>query len=279
MEKEIMPTQGVAPIGAEQIKKFTETLQKYKSDLKKTKDRITANENWWKLRNSQEEAKETEVGKTQGFKSVSGWLHNVLVSKHADAMDSYPEPNVLPREEGDVGEAKMLTDILPCILEQNHFEQTYSDNMWQKGKFGTGVYKIAWDSFRNGIGDIAIETANILNLYWEAGITDIQKSKYFFHTELVDKELLEQTYPQLIDKLKSQTFISSTFSYDDTVDTKDKATVIDVYYHKNGKLHYVKYCEDVVLFATENELEPIYDKEGNMVRPPMAETGLYDHGL
>ena len=63
MEKEIMPTQGVAPIGAEQIKKFTETLQKYKGDLKKTKDRITANENWWKLRNSQEEAKEGGAGK------------------------------------------------------------------------------------------------------------------------------------------------------------------------------------------------------------------------
>ena len=173
MNEQTMPK--ALPIGEQQLLGFTKVLEEYNKGLKQTKSRIISNENWWKLRNDSEEEKESEV-KTSGFKSKSGWLHNVLVSKHADAMEAYPEPNILPREEGDKAEAKMLTSIIPCIFEQNHFEKTYSDNMWQKVKFGTGVYKVVWDSSKlNGLGDIGIECANILNLYWEPGITDIQK--------------------------------------------------------------------------------------------------------
>ena len=282
MNKQAMPK--ALPIGEQQLLDFTKILGEYDKGLKQTKSRIISSENWWKLRNESEEEKQSEV-KESGFKSKSGWLHNVLVSKHADAMEAYPEPNILPREEGDKAEAKMLTSIIPCIFEQNHFEKTYSDNMWQKVKFGTGVYKVVWDSSKlNGLGDIGIECANILNLYWEPGITDIQKSRYFFHTELVDKDILRQTYPDLLqDKLKGKTFLSSTFNYDDTVDTSNKSTVIDVYYHKmiNGKntLQYCKYVDDVVLFATENEIQPITDQMGQPIKPPMAQTGLYDHCL
>ena len=181
-------------------------------------------------------------------------------------MESYPEPNILPREEGDRAEAKILTSIIPCILEQNKFEKTYSDAMWQKIKAGTGVYKIVWDASKlNGLGDISIERVNLLNIYWEPGVTDIQKSRYFFHTELQDKDLLEENYPQLKGKLKGQTFMSTKFLYDDNVDTENKVTVIEVYYHRGGVLQYCKYVNDVVLYATENE-------------PDMAAQGLYNHG-
>ena len=223
---------GKLPIGEEQLKQFTKVLEKYHSGLSNTKRRVIASENGWKLRNTIEEQKETNVGIDGGFKSVSGWLHNVLVSKHADAMEAYPEPNVLPREAGDRAEARMLSAILPCIFEQNHFERTYSNNMWHKCKFGTGVYKVVWDTSKlGGLGDITIEAVSLLNLFWEPGITDIQKSRYFFHTEMMDKELLAQRYPQLEGKLKGTGFLASNFQYDDTVETSDKATVIDVYYH------------------------------------------------
>ena len=80
----------VAPIGSEQLKELTQILQKYKSGKSQTEQRIVASENWWKLRNTTEEQKTTNIGKDGGFKSVSGWLHNVIVSKHADAMEAYP---------------------------------------------------------------------------------------------------------------------------------------------------------------------------------------------
>ena len=278
-------TATVAPIGAEQLKELTSVLKEYHSGKTLTEQRIVASENWWKLRNTTEEQKTTNIGKDGGFKSVSGWLHNVIVSKHADAMEAYPEPNILPREVGDRGEARKLSAIVPCVLEQNKFESSYDDAMWQKMKTGTGVYKIVWDKNKlNGLGDISIECANLLNLYWEPGKKDIQKSRYFFHTELYDKDLLEQRYPeQLKDKLKGDTFISTKFLYDDTVSSENKVTVIDVYYHKyiNGKntLQYIKYVNDTVLYATENDTQPIVDEAtGTVIKPPMAITGLYDHG-
>jgi hypothetical protein len=165
----------------------------------------------------------------------------------------------------------MLSSIIPCVLEQNHFEDTYSDVMWQKVKQGTGVYKAVWDKSKlNGLGDISVEKVNILNVYWEPGVTDIQHSRYFFHTELYDKDVLEGKYPELEGKLKGQSFVSTKFLYDDHVNTENKHTVIDVYYHKyvQGRktLQYCKFVGDVVLYATEND-------------PEMAMRGLYDHGM
>lgn len=258
------------PIDAQQVKELTAILEKYKAGKNHTEQRIVASENWWKLRNTMEEQRNTEIGKDKGFTSSSGWLHNVIVSKHADAVEAYPTPNILPREEGDREEAQILSDIIPCIMEQNCFDKTYSAAMWQKLKTGTGVYKIVWDKNKlNGLGDIAIEPVNLLNIYWESGVTDIQKSRYFFHTELCDKDILQETYPELADKLKGQSFLSTKFLYDDHVDTENKATVIECYYRKrvNGRqtVQYVKYAEDTVLFATENV-------------PELAERGLYDHG-
>ena len=117
------PTASMEPrIGAEQLKAFTKTLQEYKAGKVQTEQRILASENWWKLRNSIEEQKDSKAAGDDGFKAVSGWLHNVIVSKHADAMKAFPEPNILAREQGDKGEALMLSAIIPCILEQNNFE-------------------------------------------------------------------------------------------------------------------------------------------------------------
>lgn len=258
------------PIGQEQLFKFTDILKKYNGGKARTTARIQASEQWWKLRNSTEELEKTRIGKDGGWVSSSGWLHNVIVAKHADAMESYPEPNILPRERGDRQEAQMLSHIIPCVLEQNQFERTYSDAMWQKLKTGTGVYKIVWSKNKlNGLGDISVENVNLLNVYWEPGVTDIQQSRFLFHTELRDKEVLVEQYPELESKLKSNGFVSAKFLYDDTVSTEDKFTIIEVYYRKrvNGKntLQYCKYIGDTVLYATENE-------------PEMAERGLYDHG-
>lgn len=271
------------PIGKEQLKKFTKILSEYKAGKARTEGRIIAAENWWKLRNTAEEQKKTEIGADGGFTSVSAWLHNVVTSKHADAMESYPEPNILPREQGDKQEARMLSAIIPYVLEQNGFEGTYDKAMWSKMKFGTGAYKVVWDkNMHNGLGDIRVDKVNLLNVFWEPGVEDIQKSRYLFQTELVDKELLRQKYPELQNRLRGHGMITARFLYDDTVSTADKATVIEVYYrtYNQGRtvLHYCKYVEDYVIYATENETAGVSDEFGNQISAPMAQTGLYDHG-
>ena len=267
MDENTLMEESALPIGAEQLRGFMGVLNRYKAGRQGTESRIIASENWWKLRNTLEEQKESQVGFDGGFTSRSAWLHNVIVSKHADMMDAYPAPVILPREQADKEEAQRLSQIIPCVLERNHFEDTYSAAAWQKGKTGTGVYKVVWDSAAlNGLGDIAVSNVNLLNLYWEPGRQDIQDSRYLFHTQLEEEEALLERYPQLEGKLKGNAFVSSKFLYDDTVDTANKHTVIEVYYKKAGVLHYCKFVGDLVLFATEN-------------LPEFRERGLYDHGL
>ena len=253
-------------IGKEQIQKASLTLQKYKEGKANLEKRIVDNEQWYKIRHW-----ECMRDKTQDIQPASAWLFNCIANKHADAMDNYPSPNILPREEGDKAEAEMLTSILPVILEQNDFEATYSDVMDYKLKTGTGVYGVFWDKSKlNGLGDISIRKIDLINLFWEPGIMDIQKSRNIFHVELADNDLLIGQYPQLEGKLGSATMDITKYVYDDKVDTNDKSIVVDWYYKKNvgGRtvLHYCKYVNDVVLFATEND-------------PNFAERGWYDHGL
>ena len=254
------------PIGREAIHKAQLTLNRYKEGKANLERRIVENEQWYKLRHW-----ECMRGDRQQVEPTSAWLFNCIANKHADAMDNFPSPNVLPREEGDKGEAEMLSSIIPVILDQCEFEQVYSDVWDYKLKAGTGIYGVFWDKSKlNGLGDIAIRKVDIINLFWESGITDIQRSRNLFHVELCDNDLLLETYPQLEGKLTSATMDISKYVYDDTVDTTNKSAVVDWYYKKNQNgrvvLHYCKYVNDEVLFATENE-------------EAFRERGWYDHGL
>ena len=279
-----MENQMKLPVDSQRLREFTVILQKYKTGKHSVERRTIAAENWWKLRNQAEERKTSEG--LNGFQAVSGWLHNVIVSKHADAMEAYPEPSILPREAGDRQEAAVLSKIIPVILEQNEFEKTYSDAMWQKLKTGTGVYKVYWDPEKlNGLGDIAIERVDLLNLFWEPGTEDIQNSPYFFHTRLENNRELEETYPQLKGQLKGTGFLASRFLYDDAVSTEGKSTVVDVYYKRKEQgrsvLHYCKYVGDTVLYSTENiKLLRLRSAQGEETEAlPAGGGGLYEHGL
>ena len=237
---------------------LTAVLQKYKSGKASLERRVIAAENWWKLRNRFEEQRRSGTAAGEDFRSVSGWLHNVIVSKHADAMEAYPEPLILPREPDDRGEAALLSAVLPCILEQNAFERTWSDAMWQKLKTGTAVYRVGWDSEKlGGLGDISIERVDLLNIFWEPGVSDIQRSKFVFCTHLEDNEELEEQFPQLRGRLRGSPFTATRFLYDDAVSLEGKSTVVEAYYRRKrgGRtvLHYVKYVGDTVLYSTEEE--------------------------
>lgn len=243
-------------------------LQTYKRGKANLEARHIANEQWWKLRqwdminqNAPEDSN----------KPASGWLFNCIISKHADYDEAYPTFNCLPREEGDKEEAAKLSSILPVVLEQNRFRDTYSDAGWQKLKFGTAIYGVFWDNEKyNGLGDIAIEKIDSLSIYFEPGITDIQKSRNVFRVQAMDNDLIEQIYPETKGKLGHGSLSINNFITDDVVDSGNKSLVIDWYYHTYSGtkkiLQFVRYVDNIVLYATENI-------------PEMAEKGLYDHGM
>lgn len=255
-------------IEKEEINLAAEVLRDYKKSKSSLEERIVEDEAWWRLRHWETFDKENSKNKT---KSVSAWLFNSIASKHADAMDSFPEASVLPRAKDDENEAKMLSGILPVIVEHNNFEEVYSNNWWYKLKHGSCAYGVFWNSeMENGLGDIQIKKIDLLNIFWEPGVTDIQKSRNLFIVDLRDRDVLESEYPSLRGKNLDNAIDIKQYIYDDYVDVSDKVLVVDWYYKlrtPEGKnlLHYCKFVGEHVLFASENEEE-------------YRERGWYDHG-
>ena len=195
--------------------------------------KATENQQWWKQRhwsvltekNAGVEAKQS-VG--------SAWLINSLLNKHADIMDSFPKPNVLPREENDEVEAKALTDVIPTILEQNDYEGVYRKMGWDICIDGAAVTGIFWDSTKNdGLGDISINNIDIHNIFWKPGIEDIQESDKVYYVTLMDADVVKARWPKIADKIgPSNTGKVAQYMNEDHHDTSNLVEVIDMYYKK-----------------------------------------------
>ena len=255
------------PVGEAQVAEATQILQRYKAGKAALDKRLVENELWFRMGHWKNYSNPMMPGKSQ---PSSGWLFNSIANKHADAMDNYPEPNVLPRAADDEDTARALSSVLPVVLEQADYEQVYSDCWWRKLKQGTGVTGIFWDpQMRGGLGDIAVRSMNLLMLYWEPGVEDIQSSPNFFSLSLENTAQLTAQYPQLAGCTAGVLDVPR-YIHEEGQDTSTKSVVVDWYYKRpdeNGRmvLHYCKFCNGVVLYASQND-------------PALARRGLYDHG-
>lgn len=261
------PTENVG-IDKKAIKKAVDTLKKYKDGKQKFEKRIVEEDQWWKLRHWDVIR---DGATTERVEPTSAWLFNSLTNKHADLMDNYPEPNVLPREMGDEADAKTLSSILPVIFERNNYEQVYSDAGWYKLKHGVVAKGTFWNpELEDGMGDVDSRYIDMLNIFWEPGIKDIQDSRNLFVVALKDNDLIEEEFPQLKGKLGGKLIEIEQYVYDDKVDVSEKSVVVDWYYKKRnskGKvvLHYCKFVGDTVIYSSESN-------------PEYAESGYYHHG-
>lgn len=256
-----MDPSGVAPeaMTIDRIKEASAILDKYRAGKASVEDRVIRAQQWWKMRNWEQIQAERGTKGTQPKKSNTAWLWNCIVGKHAEAMDAYPEPLFLARTPDDEAEAKILSDVVPVVLEQNGFEETYSQCAWQKETEGTALYGVFWDGkAMNGMGDIKVRKINALNFYSEPGVEDLQESRNVFNVKLVHKDVLEQQYPELQGKLGTNPQKVAEYMHDDHVDNADKVMVVDWYYKKwvNGRriLHYCQFVNDQILYASENDM-------------------------
>ena len=255
------------PVGEAQVAEAIQTLQRYKAGKAALDKRIVDNELWFRMGHWKNYQNPMMPGKAQ---PSSGWLFNSIANKHADAMDNYPAPNVLPRAADDAQTAQVLSSILPVVLEQADYEQVYSDTWWRKLKQGTGVKGVFWDpEARDGVGEIAIRPMNLLMLYWEPGVADIQASPHFFLPEhgehqTAGKPLAPAEGPQ------RQCAGCAPFSPRRRAGHHRKKRGGGLVLQKPDEagrtlLHYCKFCNGVVLYASEND-------------PALAGRGFYDHG-
>ncbi len=256
-------------ISVKDIQAAAELLRQYKAGKQRLDNRLYHEKLWWRERYGAD-------GRAEKGNSTSAWLFNSVSHKHADLCDNYPVCRILPREPGDEDEASTLSEILPVIMKNCQFEKIYSDNAWSKLKHGMAAYGVFWDPhLQNGLGDISIRRIDVMNLFWEPDVADIQESPNLFLVTLEDTQALTAKYgipPEVGQRLALDGRVPETGgSYLDREGSgADKTAVVDWYYKvtaPDGRevLHYAKFTGGLLLYASEND-------------PAYAERGWYDHG-
>ena len=267
-------------ITTEIVKQAEARREKYAKGKKSLDEKATANQKWWRGRHWSEIKKDNK-SLEDAEKPTSAWLFNSIINKHADMMDNFPKPNVLPRSRDSQFDAEKLGKIIPVVLEQNGYQTTYSRKAYDYISDGTAITGVFWDNAKNdGMGDVAIRQIDIHNIFWKPGIEDIQESPEVFTVAAVDNKELVKMYPQMEGKIGND---KTTVKYeaDDSTDDSSMSEVVDWYYKvveyedvvidESGTtlprpktiLHYCKYCNGEVLYSSENE---------------GLENGFYQHG-
>ena len=278
--------------GEEQTEKALADLQAYVDGKKMIDMKATENQQWWRLRHWSVIGGETNEAQKAGIEVGSAWAVNSLLNKHADIMDSFPKPNVLPREADDEVEAQLLTDILPAILEQNDYEEIYRRSGWDFCIDGAAIKGAFWDTSKHdGLGDVAVTNVDVHNLFWKPGISDIQESDKVYHVTLEDIDVARAKWPKIADRIGPQdSGMITRYAHDDNIDVSHCCEVVDMYYkipvmapvYMNGVdeegrptrvlvhqipkqvLHLAIFVNGELAFCSENE--------------PGYENGFYEHG-
>ena len=265
----------------ERVTSLISTLTKYQQGKSMADDRLIENDRWYRSQQWDIMREKAGKGKTSDPEPTTNLVFNTVANKHGDLMDAFPEPVFMEREPSDREDAEQLSKVIKYVLDRQKFRKVYSDCAWYKVKAGTSCYHVAWDqSLEGGLGDISIKKVDLLRLYWQPGIDNIQNSKYVFALSLMDKEDAERMWPDLKDKKIEARYGIDLKKYNelDAVDTDGMVVVIDCYYKERQQsgstiLHMDKIIGDMVVDSTKNHKKAAED--GSVVES----TGLYDHGL
>ena len=168
MEQEVMRPR----IGTQEVLRAAEILRKYRQGKENLEKRVIDNEQFWKLRHWEQMEKAGEGGNPADPQPASGWLVNCILSKHADAMDSYPEPTVLPREPDDREEAEKLTQA--ARYERNEARQGYRSGHYDRNLTTTS-------------GDVTLHVPRLKGVSFETAIIE----RYRRRESSVEEALIE----------------------------------------------------------------------------------------
>jgi hypothetical protein len=254
------------PIGLDEIHEAMQTFRKYQNSKKPYDERFKQAFREYNLLYTEATAPQIKTDDNGRPRKVlvphrkGAQALNVIMNKHADAMDNYPEIICLPRAQDDEQAAKTLNSVIPCIHKRNGFIRTYSDEQLDKFVGGCGCYAVLWDkTAENGLGDIAISRVDILNLFWEPHIENIQDSANVFFARYFDEEGIRKVYPELESVSTASLGLVEHETYDNSNKSNDKVILLDWYYKKNGELHLCKFVGEHILYSSENEGKPIYN--------------------
>ncbi len=254
------------------FRKMRDAYSTYKKSSEQCdlKNRLIENEKWFRM------LQDTKGKDDRIPASKSGFLFNAIITKHADAMDNRPDINILPREEGDKKTAEILNGVIPYILERCDFDKVYSDNWYSKLKTSS-CYGVSWDPEANSmLGEIKVSKIDLLNLFWQPSISDIEDSEFVFYHSFVPAHEFKRKYGDNAYELAELVNSVDTYYVKDFSFANETVLVIDCYYKvikkgKKPKLHFAKFSGEYMIFSSEDEV----DETGAQMYPD----GYYKHGV
>ena len=169
------------PVGAAEVAAATQTLQRYKAGKAALDRRLVDNELWFRM------------GHWKNYQNP------MMPARRSPAVDgcstasptSTPMPWTTTRNPMCCPVQRTMRQprgLFPACCRWCWNRQITSRCtrllVAQAASRGTGVTGVFWDpAARGGVGDIAVRAMNLLMLYWEPGVADIQDSPEFFQPE------------------------------------------------------------------------------------------------
>lgn len=240
-------------VSRELLSSALDAYRQYKSDKEPLVARIKDNERFY--RRSYEYS---HTALEASMECDTSFIFSSIENTRADAVENFPSPNILERDPEGSEAAEVLSKVVPAQLDVSDFKRVYKKCVRDKLKEGTAIYGVFYNEFTRNID---IKSIDILDIFVDMHIADIQDSKFLFISAAVSNDALKRQYPEF----------SDLFTGDATVETltddyvlKDRTLVIDAYYKKDGNVHMMKLVDSTIIAATE-------DMEG-------YEDGLYRHG-
>lgn len=241
-------------VAPELICEALETYKLYKSEREPFIQRIRDNDKFY--RDSYEHL---TTGLSTEMECDTPFVFAAIENCRADAIDNYPAANVIERDPEGTKAAQLLSKVVEAQLEICDFKAVYKENIRNKLKYGTAVYGVFYDRDTESID---IRSVDLLDIYVDMHVPNIEDSKFVFISAAVENSLLREKYPHFAELFSDDARVESL---EDMYSVKDRTIIVDCYYKKSdGTVHLMKLCDGNVIAATE-------DMDG-------YECGLYSHG-
>lgn len=241
-------------VSKEFLTRARDAFVRYKSDKEAITDRVRKNMEFYKAAYDR-----LYDGERNITRPATAFILSAVENKYADYIENFPQANFLAREQGDEETAKLLSKIMPSQLDVSGLRKAYKQNARQKLITGTGIYGVFWCEREK---NIHIKRLDFMSVFCDMNVDDIQESKFVFVVSAVDNERLKLMYPKYAEMFDGDVMMDG---YEQQREMNGCSEIVDCYYKTpKGKLHLLKFCNDVVIDSTEGE-------KG-------FENGLYRHG-
>ena len=170
------------------ISRMFSAYDTYKADKESLKNRIKDDERFYRSSYSR------YVSKIKSKMICdTPFIFSAIENARADAIENFPSANILERDPDGSEIAEKLTKIVPAQLEISNYKKVYKDNIRNKYKYGTAIYSVTYNEFRDSID---INSIDITDIFVDMHISDPQESQFMFISNAIENDILKEQFPK-----------------------------------------------------------------------------------